>query len=241
MPNLFIWGGCVARDTYSKLSSDWAISDYIARQSWISATHGQAEVEGEIDLKSAFQRKCLERDIAGNALQIFAEKSATTDVVVLDLLAERTGVLQCPNMAYLTQSWELEQSGLRSQQSSLLTPVDFGSDDYFDLWARSAKQVLERIGASGVPYLILAPAWARRTGGGATHAKLDTYRGRPVDWFNTAFERYYQWLESEGHPVVRLSTESAFADENHQWGLAPFHYTEKAYSHFGDAIRGAVA
>lgn len=240
MPKLFIWGGCVGRDTYSRMGPDWTLTEYVARQSWISAATGAAELVGDVDLQSAFQRKCLERDIQGNALEIFAGHISTTDVVVLDLLAERTGILRTPNGAYVTQSWELEQSNLVAQQPSTLPAVEFGIDSHFALWTDAAELVLAAIRNAGVPYVILAPEWARTTASGMSHPKLETYRGRPVTWFNSAFERYYAWLEAEGHPVVRLDDQLARADVDHQWGLAPFHFTEQAYRHFGEHIKNAA-
>ena len=231
MTNIFIFGSCVARDTAASLGDGWKITRYIARQSMLSTAHGAANVEGEVELESSFQVRCVESDIAGDALEVLRASAASVDVVLLDIMDERLGVYEI-NGAYVTKTWELEKSGLLQNQPHIVELVPFGSDEHFALWRGAATRVADEVLAVGKPALLLAPPLADRD---LDNQALE-YLEQPIDSWNATFGRYYDTLAELGITVLRPPTELAVADKEHQWGLAPFHYAAPMYAWFKSEI-----
>jgi hypothetical protein len=226
MPNVFIFGSCVSRDTCPFLGDEWVITDYVARQGFISAATGPTDFTGESTLTSPFQNRCLRNDIAGSFLPTLKAKADETDLILIDLVEERLGVYQTKDGGYLTHTWELEESGLLDGRLESLTHIPFGTDGHFNLWARAADKVTARINRLGIPAIVLAPAWAAKAdngGGGFDYQKI------PADVWNAAYERYFEHLESLGMTVIRLAPDTVRSSVSHQWGLAPYHYMNRVY------------
>ena len=177
MPNIFIYGSCVSRDTQPFLGPDWRISEYIARQSFISAANGPVQPWGKSVLTSAFQNRSMAGDFAGDFLSRFFQHVLEVDILVMDLVDERLGVYRTSHGGYVTLSWEFESSGLASQSPDELVHIDFGSDEHFALWSAAAESLLEAIRATPIVPIVLAPAWAAKAdnGGGGFD-----YKGVPA-------------------------------------------------------------
>lgn len=226
MPNVFIFGSCVSRDTRPFLGQDWTMIEYIARQSFISAAAGRAVVHGTSKLTSAFQNTCLRNDFAGSFMETLRQRAPETDLVLIDLVDERLGVRRTDEGGYVTNSWELSESGLIDENDGHLMLVDFASDEHFELWCHAADRVVEAIDDVGLPLVVLAPAWAAKAENGGS--ELD-YRRVPASPWNQRYVRYFDHLEGIGVEVIRLSPDEVRASTTHQWGLAPFHFEDRVY------------
>ena len=237
MTNIIIFGSCVARDTAAIMSDTAKVRRYVARQSMVSAAHGSAELDGEVQLDSAFQKRGVESDFKGEALKLLRASAPNANVLLLDLMDERLGVYRASSGSYITRTWELANSGILNQQPEPLTHIEFGSDAHFKLWQEAAKQIAEELTALDLPVLLLAPPLAERDLEGNA---LD-YIGHPVAVWNKTFDRYYDAIEQFGITVLRPPADLAVADKNHKWGLAPFHYAEPMYKWFQTEIERVVA
>lgn len=245
MTNVFIFGSCVSRDTRPFLGDDWKMIEYVARQSLISAAAGKTSLPGTSKLTSAFQNKCLQNDFNGSFMDTLTERASETDVVLMDLVDERLGVRRTSDGGYVTNSWELAESGLVDGDGNGTTLIDFATDEHFRLWCAAADKIVEAIENVGLPLIVLAPAWAQKAenGGGVD------YRRVPSEIWNGKYVRYFDHLERMGVNVIRVSAEEVVASTTHQWGLAAFHYGDKVYAtmqtqikeHYAASMRGASA
>ncbi|MGO3366251.1 DUF6270 domain-containing protein [Agrococcus casei] len=236
MTNIFIFGSCVARDTAATFDESFTISRYVARQSMLSAVHGPAQLEGEVELDSPFQTRCVEADVAGDALEALRASGADADLMLLDLMDERLGVYEIDGTAFVTKTWELEKSGILQEQPHTVTHLQFGSDEHFALWKEAAARVAADLKSLGKPALVLAPPLADRDLDGEG---LE-YLNQPIDSWNSSFDRYYDALAELGITVLRPPAELGVADKQHQWGLAPFHYAAPMYAWFKSEIMRTV-
>ena len=236
MTTTSIYGSCVARDTAADLGDGWRILQYTARQSMLSAANGASEVAGAVVLDSPFQRRMVEADIAGDALEVLRASAVNCSILLLDIMDERLGVYAIADGSFITKTWELEKSGILTAQTEHPQLIEFGTDEHFSLWQQAAVKVAEAIHELETPAIVLAPPLADHD---LDDEPLD-YLGRPISEWNILFARYYDALESLGLTVLHPSTELAVADKNHQWGLAPFHYAKPMYEWFITEIRRAV-
>lgn len=232
MPGVFVFGSCVSRDTRAFLDEEWVLTGYVARQGFLSATSGRTTLRGQPDLSSPFQRRCLEWDLGGEALDLIEAEARRTDIVLVDLVDERLGSYQAPDGTYVTNSWEFGCSGLLSQQADPLKLVEFGSERHFELWSQAASTVLERLDALALRTLILAPDWAEVSDEG----KHLGYRGSSISEWNAKYRRYYERCADLGAAVIRPPESLAVAATGHKWGLAPYHYIDSMYEYICEEI-----
>lgn len=186
--NIFIFGSCVSRDT-ARLSSDrFHVVDYIARQSWISAMSSPTVLpKSNSGLKSDFQRRMIEYDIQSQLTASLSERAGHTDLVLLDLVDERTGVMPTSH-GYFTYSIDFQKSAWRDEISTKL--VSFGTDEHFHLWQSAAdqlKSLLDRVNLFSKAHLIRAD-FADATISGRQMGK--TLGFSSAHW-NRQYERYY--------------------------------------------------
>jgi len=238
LPNLFIHGSCLSRDTRPFLGDDWTLIEYVARQGFISAAAGPTDLDGESKLTSSFQNRCLRNDILGTLLPTLKERASEIDLVVMDLVDERLGVYRTSDGGYITHSWELEGSGLLDGREGDITHIAFGADEHFELWCAAADKITAAICRRGLLAVVLAPAWAARAdnGGGGFD-----YRNIPADVWNAKYERYFDRLETLGLKVIRVPSASVTASISHQWGLAPYHYVDRVYNTMQQQIKDYYA
>lgn len=238
MPNVFIYGSCVSRDTLPFLGPEWRICEYVARQSFISAANGPVQLWGQSSLSSKFQVRSLAGDFAGDFLAKFSQHVLEVDILLMDLVDERLGVYRTAQGGYVTLSWELASSGLESHAPSDLVLVEFGSDEHFDVWAQAADSIFQAVRATPVVPIVLAPSWAAKAdnGGGGFD-----YHGVPAEVWNLRYTRYFEFLETLGGIVIRVPGDRTYSSTSHQWGLAPFHYYDRVYETLSEQIRHAYA
>ena len=104
--SLLIVGGCVSRDTVDPLLGEsLELKRYVARQSFISAGTDATKLVPKVDLRSQFQRRMLEADLAGSLFRD-VEENSDVDLVLWDLNVERLGAWQFDVDAFVTDSGE---------------------------------------------------------------------------------------------------------------------------------------
>ena len=230
MKRTFIWGGCIARDTFELLPDEYDLAAYIARQSWLSV--GRPSSRKEVGhLTSRFQRRMALGDVAGNALDRLDE-SLPVDLVLLDLCVERLGVVDIGS-GVLTRSVEKMRTGVQEilDAEGVVTP--FGEERHLQRWTAAAESVRDHLERCGLmdKTLVLAPAWAFFDDNAQP---MPTSFGLTSLEMNEKYERYYAVLEDLGFSVLRV--DPTLGASKHKWGRAPFHYHETTYQHMAEAI-----
>jgi hypothetical protein len=208
LPNIFIFGSCVSRDTQPFLGPDWGSAKYIARQSMISATSPKAKLEGESALTSKFQNECLYADFESSLFPAIDEHADETDIFVIDLVDERKGVYEVSPGVYITHTWELEESKLLEKQPTQPRRIVFGTDEHFKIWAEAADKVMVKMASVGRPVIVLAPEWAETSDEG--HTNLDI-RGKTAAEYNLEYVRYIEHLRGCGVTIFTAGQDMAVA------------------------------
>lgn len=132
-----IFGSCVSRDT-CEFIPDASVVAYVARQSVTSLDfpHGIEGMNlGEFD--SPFQRRMVLSDLRGTGIKQVTKGAEDVGLVLIDLVDERRGFWLYPDGTSMTNSLEIEASGVAGQAKfDGARLVQFGSDEHFDAWKK---------------------------------------------------------------------------------------------------------
>lgn len=236
----FIWGSCVSRDTFGYLPEQFTLSRYVARQSLISAGTDATAIRPHLsELASSFQQRMVRGDLAGDLFPALAAQARTTDVVLIDLVDERGGVIRF-DQGYATKLNEFWGAGGR-EASRDAEQIPFGSDEHFTLWSKGARRFVGALrDAELLPRtLVLHAPWASTYDTGED-LEIPEWMMRP-EVANAEYERYVNVLRDCGLRVAELPAELAKTSRDHQWGASPFHYQAAAYEFFAREITDLAA
>lgn len=225
---VFIYGSCVSRDSFEHVARDrYVLTRYVARQSLISAYAGPAALDGTDVLTSAFQRRMVEGDAAGDLPRLLAQDAAATDLLLWDLTDERLGVLLAPDGGAVTRSVELVGAGLEPAGDGWRY-LAFGTDDHLALWTDALDAFCGTLAHEGLleRTVLLAVPWALTTEDG--RAAPSSFGVAPAD-ANARFARYHDAARRRGLTVVEVPPAAVVASAEHRWGPAPFHYSPSTY------------
>lgn len=225
---IFLYGGCVSRDSYAEINFPAKLTGYVARQSLISAFNRPAKLLPQ-SLTSDFQNRMVRGDIDSNLVAKIEERLQETDVIVLDLLVERLGVTRIRGGSFVTMSSEMKRSKALDAVRGQTRSVRFGTEEHFEIWSAAAKQLSDFLSANLIKSktLILETPWAEYTDSGR---QVGANANMLPEEANEKYERYYRFLSDVcGIATYRLPSEHVVAAENHRWGVAPYHYIEPAY------------
>ncbi|WP_411732807.1 DUF6270 domain-containing protein [Paeniglutamicibacter sp.] len=226
-----IFGSCVSRDLARIDSERFKAGHYTARQSWISA-YAESRRPPNVVLPSAFQKRMVEDDFRSSGRNVLkSTRPATSDLIMLDLIDERLGVLPVEG-SWITMSNELRKS--KAVDDAVMRQiVPFGSPEHFELWASAAIEMRADLDSYMGKTFVLAARFASVTDLGV---ELKEFRGESAVSWNQRFEPYYDYLRSIGFNVVDHDPEMVLSSEEHTWGATPFHYIDAAYKSFGDRL-----
>ncbi|MDR7233171.1 DUF6270 domain-containing protein [Agrococcus sp. BE272] len=232
----FIYGSCVTRDTIEHMRDQVDIAHYVARQSWISAgTDAGERASRLLPIASTFQQRVISGDLRGNAVVQLERYAADTDIVIVDLVDERGGVIDFGD-GFATKLAEYWSSGGR-EASRGATHIEFGTDEHFALWAEGAKRLLRSLIALELLHrtIVIRTPWAEVDDDGDA-LTIPGWMMPPKE-ANERYERYFSLLAEAGLRILELPAELAVSSKQHQWGTSPFHYAEAAYEHLAAGLR----
>lgn len=227
MLRTFIHGSCVSRDLLADAAGDaFTLTYYSPRQSLIGLLNALPDLEQQVDLSrltSRFQRRALAGTIRGDVAVQLARYATSTDLVLWDLTDERLGVYEWQG-GYVARTIELINSGLDSTLARAATRVPFGSDEHIRLWRLGLAQWAAELRRHGIDRrtVLLAPPWAEHFSSGAP---TPPSYGTTASAHHALAAPYYD-MAMEELPALRIVGRhlDTYADENHRWGPAPFHY-----------------
>ena len=226
MIRTLVYGSCVSRDLIALHNDEMICVDYIARQSWISATSTPIEsVDADgIALDSKFQNQMLMGDFASSALTSLNEAMNECDLILIDIIDDRFGVYPLDN-GYITPTAEFATSGIRSSLE-LGKHIPFGCDEHFELWSKSAEKLRSTLDEVIERVFVLSTEFTERS---TDDTVVPQALGSSACLWNEKYKRYYLHVKSLGFKVVDLPSKLAVSTPHHRWGIAPFHYMEASY------------
>lgn len=234
MSRIFIYGGCVTRDTFELMKDEHSLVEYVARQSLISAASAPTELNSKSSLTSAFQSRTVEADLKSSLFPSMRRHAPTTDLMLVDLLSDRLGVIRMEKNSYITRSAELERSGRLGAHRG--TFIEFGTDRHFNLWKSAFAKFCKIAKRTGLwdKIVILRADWAATTESGD---KTRNFRRWDAEQGNSLYERYYAHVEESGLRLVEIREDLRIGADQHKWGAAPYHYAPPAYEWLKNEFR----
>ncbi|WP_146755156.1 DUF6270 domain-containing protein [Arthrobacter sp. AQ5-05] len=237
MPNIFLYGGCVIRDSYKTVQEHVGLSGYVARQSLISAINPPAKLR-EVTLESPFQSRMLNGDISSTLLHTLRRAASITDLFVMDCHVERGGVYRLRDGAFLTPSAELKMSGLLREISGHVH-VPLGTERHTRFWENAAKRFVKRLEEYGLKdkALVIDAPWAEEDEGGVPFGER---HGMPIREVSASISHLTGILSGLGVRVERMPKKVATAPVEHEWGSGPYHFGPAAMGWASDVILDAL-
>ncbi|NKY09734.1 DUF6270 domain-containing protein [Cellulomonas hominis] len=227
----FVYGSCVSRDA-ATVMPETTVTEYVARQSVISAFGGVVEVDDAWRgrLSSLFQRRMVAGDLEGSLERHLRKHSATTDVLLWDLTDERFGVIRTTSGAVFTPTAEACQA-FAGDDLVHGERIAFGTDAHFDLFADAASRLvnlLDELELRSRTILVAIP-YASKVEGSQRVDGVADLADRAAE-LNESYRRYLHIVGTDLQvPVVTAPSSAVATDANHQWGPAPFHFAAPVY------------
>lgn len=154
-----------------------------------------------------------------------------SDLVVVDLVDERFGLLVDDGSGVATRSDELLQAGGVSPDLHRVLP---GSVDFLLAWEAGRRRFVAEARAAGVldRVVVHQARWAERCADGTL------FDHRASAEANHLLEHMYDRLRLDLAPgqFVRVPARLTVGDPHHRWGRSPVHYVEEYYRAFLDLL-----
>lgn len=222
-----IHGSCVTRDAFALSGGQgFRLDDYYARTSLASAFADRG-VDG-IDtstIPSGFRRRMVDRDLGKHFSAVLPDMRS--DLVVLDLVDERFGLLVDDGSGVATRSDELLQASGVSPDLRRVLP---GSVDFLLAWEAGRRRFVAEARSAGVldRVVVHQARWAERCADGT---RFDHQASAEA---NHLLEHMYSRLRLDLAPgqFVRVPARLTVGDPDHRWGRSPVHYVEEYYRAF---------
>lgn len=226
--NVAIFGSCVSRDAVGLAPEALHPAHYTARQAWISGTTRGMPMPPVDRLTSPFQRRMLRGDVRSTLLSDITTYAPAADLVLLDIVDDRLGVIEFLPGRFLTLSAELSRSGfLIGDRMLRRRRLHLGEEEHLRRFREAAARVRQTLDDARVLHktlLVRAPY-------AATSIEGDTLMGdygASAEVWNERYAPYYAELDALGFTMIEPDPQLLRATRTHQWGLHPIHYQEPA-------------
>lgn len=225
-----ILGSCVTRDAF-EYSDAFEIFGYHARSSF--ATLAKDNLLRDVSLEnldllenisSPFRKRMVAHDFNNTTLQSIAKSEF--DKVIIDLIDERFHLANIDNKI-VTRSTEFLASGINVNSS-----INTFSDRFFALWCQGFDNFLELYKENNnlEDLLINQVYWATHTSKGDI-LHQDKFPPELISKHNVKLEKMYSYMNRVIPPENFLKFDSCVlqVDQDHKWGISPFHYIDDYY------------
>lgn len=146
MMNIAILGSCVSRDTCEYMPNAKVV-EYVARQSVTSILKPHGFQNAELSsITSPFQKRMVKGDLEGDGVRRIVNRSAEVDLLLIDLVDERRGFFHFENGTTMTNSVEVEQSGLAATAlNDGARLIEFGTEEHYEKWSLGFNLMVEQL------------------------------------------------------------------------------------------------
>lgn len=239
MKNIFIYGSCVSRDAFKLFDNKFTLLSYVARQSMISAFSPPVMASTSISLESKFQKRMVEGDLKSNLQPEITKHRNNITLLVVDLTDERLGVDKLTSTMYATHSVELVKSRWLSSLKTKPRLMEIGTISHWNAWKRSAEKFVDFLESVNLKdkTLVFYTPWAETSLEGDM---VPSYRRHTASRMSTELAKCAAYLEALGLEVAYMPFELAVTTSEHEWGIAPYHYSPAAYVWIKDSIESKI-
>ncbi|EKY3224090.1 DUF6270 domain-containing protein [Cronobacter dublinensis] len=239
-----IFGSCVSRDTI-EISNvltvcSMKMSEYIARNSIAGILSSSVQYpEQEVNLQSAFLRRCVHHDLKKTALHSLLDSLSFGKNLIIDFMDERFDLIRVED-GLLTNSWDYRATSLSKKISVNKTVYKFDSIEKFRLWKDGFDKLY--IAASKIitsdNILILLPLMTSILYSDNGFSKFENNK-----YFIQEYNEMLNIMTTHlvgNYPGIRLIKPLSwmlFCDYRHKWGAHPYHYNNYLYLYFSRLIK----
>ncbi|EOV9706633.1 DUF6270 domain-containing protein [Cronobacter malonaticus] len=239
-----IFGSCVSRDVV-EISNNLTpcaikLDEYIARNSMAALLSEAIDYsDSDIDLPSAFLKKCIHHDLKKTALQKLAHSLSKDSVLIIDFMDERFDILNF-NEKLITNSWDFRATHLARKYNQPTSIIRFDSTSKLNLWKKGFdvlyRDVLKIISPQNIIVIIPSMASTLYSENGFSRFESNKY----------AIPQYNEMLYIMNDHLMRNYNEITlvkplpwmlFCDYRHKWGAHPYHYNNYLYLYFSRLIK----
>ncbi|MDR7119300.1 DUF6270 domain-containing protein [Rheinheimera soli] len=224
---VFIMGSCVSRDPFEIAHKrDFDIVAYYARSSFASLG-AEPFVDEKLlsGIKSDWQRKMVRADMEK---RVFSQLiTLNFDVLLIDLIDERFSLSVFENSIH-TISTEYKKALYRPNRYNF---VKAGTEEKLRLWKEGAIKLSHYLISNGLDNKVIINRvyWSLKCDN--TNNLLDRYSVESVkqanDQLNWMYDELIQLLPKAR--FINYRDDELEIDENHKWGIEPFHYTTRTF------------
>ncbi len=232
MLSLFIFGSCVSRDAFEFQSEGFDIVKYVARSS-LAAQDSTPLVLTQVvsKLPSPFQREMMTIDMDKSLFKLV--KDENFDVFLIDFIDERFGIAQFDTGARLTLSAEFINA---KTDCVTFDEINRFSPQKLALWQRGFDQLMQVLAdKEAAAKVVINKVYF--TGYVGTCLEDSSWHSPfavdEIDRNNAYLEKLYAYV-AQHYPDVEFITYDQslmIADNQHKWGIAPFHFITDFYLH----------
>lgn len=234
-----IFGSCVSRDAFDASVTDMRVAAYVSRSALASAfddipfPSSLSQLDPEHLIKSPFQRKMIETDLAKNAGSILAAAQDGTDCYLVDLIDERFPIVRHKG-AVATMSLELKTCGAADRLAA--PSIAWNTQEHFEGFCRGFDKLAATTACAGRPLVLNKVFWAEKCSDGTEFS---------ANWIrssNEQLQRRYEIIESRYDVATIVYPEALLiALIGHRWAKAPYHYIHEMYEHQRSELRRMVS
>ncbi|MFQ2059618.1 DUF6270 domain-containing protein [Aeromonas veronii] len=235
---VFIYGGCVSRDTFNYLEKhEYEIAHYYARSHLQSAFHEISAVDNwSQNISSNFQKRMVAADFS--KCITYDLINSDYDLILLDFNTERHSMFIFDNDSRCTISSELSAAGFKASEEKgrIIKPF---SDEMFSLWEQAWCKfisLMESLNAKD-KIIINAVIWTKKTSDDLFFDGI--YTEKYLDNANDYLQRIYQRIAIDipNEQFITAPEELNIASVEHRWGKSPFHYIDGYYINLAYQIK----
>ena len=224
-----IFGSCVSRDAFDFVTTDnLVVAEYYARSSFASAFSASKIDDGfSSSIRSTFQRRQVRQDLMKTFMTALPEMNF--DVLLVDFTDERFPLYELVDGRVVTVSAELRGTAFpRGLRGEFVQPF---SVRHFSLWERGWRNFVQLLSQHDQLHKVRVNCarWSKRTQRG--EGFQDPYTNEYIDAANNYFEKLYRKAEADikTSAFYRYGNLQFEGNDEHKWGMAPFHYTDAYY------------
>lgn len=238
--NIGVFGSCVSRDIFMSQHSDYKkyfnISLDYQRSTIVSIMQPKFGYNLEDitilphNKENDFRTQCLCNDFDKSFLN--DPELNKIDILIFDILFDvLSGVLQTNDGSFISNDiLDFPYTKLYNKIDTNVVDVITDFENYFKLWKSSLDEFLDYLTDSypdmtiiynqhNLAYNVLMKD--------STVIQNNDFK-RMFDKYDKYYKRFDDYIENKNLIVLKYDSET-LADENHIWGLQPFHYYKKYY------------
>ncbi|MEP4888655.1 MAG: DUF6270 domain-containing protein [Aliiglaciecola sp.] len=222
--NIRILGSCVTRDAFN-LKTDFNLIDYTARTSLASLSMKPKKVPEILNnIQSKFQKRMVERDMTKRFWHSL--ENANNDILIIDLIDDRFDLKVLDDGSAHTISSEYKKASKGSEYISRI--IGHGSKEFQSLWDTGLNRLRQIYKLQKLKQVYVNCVFYQATGNKTIDSAAKIVESN--NYLNFAYSKLQNAFGKEA--MIEYPDGIIKADLEHEWGLAPFHFTEQTYHFF---------